>query len=265
MNSDITDRESVRALHHKITTTMPPIAGVAQGVMVLHDGPFSELDFEHFNETLKPKVEGSMFLHELFSGRGGDNDLDFFIFFSSVAYVVGNRGQSAYTAANAFMAGLAAHRRRRGLAASVINIGGILGLGFVSRQLTPEKRAALHRAGFAFVSERDFHEAVAEGILASRVSSDPEEGASQETDDFEITMGIRVEGTSEGKTWTSNPIFQCLASRETGSADAIGAESRSTDAVSTQLQQVSSLDEAYQIIRGKSTSVLQICCAGPLL
>ncbi|POS69749.1 hypothetical protein DHEL01_v211857 [Diaporthe helianthi] len=127
------------------------------------------------------------------------------IFLSFVAYVAGNAGQSAYAMANAFMAGLAANRRARGLSASVVNVGAILGNGYVSREMSREKQLALERAGFIFLSERAFHEIFAEGVLASR--SDFE-------GNFETTTGIRLDGTDNDKqTWASNPIFSHLEAR----------------------------------------------------
>lgn len=42
---------------------------------------------------------------------------------SSVSGIIGNPGQSAYAASNAFLDSFAAYRNRLGLAASTINIG----------------------------------------------------------------------------------------------------------------------------------------------
>ena len=54
------------------------------------------MTFEDFVRVLKPKVEGSARLDELFS----DANLDFFIMLSSTASLIGNAGQSNYSAAN---------------------------------------------------------------------------------------------------------------------------------------------------------------------
>ncbi|KAM7219555.1 acyl transferase/acyl hydrolase/lysophospholipase [Rhypophila decipiens] len=220
-NYDATSRQSVQATHALISSTMPSIGGVAQGAMVLHDalflnpmgssGSVSSSYFDRFNAVLEPKVQGSVYLDDLFSQPPKDegHDLDFFIMFSSLAYVVGNRGQSAYTAANAFMASLAANRRKRGLAASVVHLGAIVGPGYVSRELTAEKRAVLHRSGFSFLSEGDFWEIFAEGVAAGR----PNTLAADAKDSgcFEVAAGLRMddEGDDE-KTFWGNPIFQHL-------------------------------------------------------
>ena len=71
---------------------MPPIAGVANGAMVLQDGLFDNMSYDAFAKVLKPKVLGSQLLDELFY----DTPLDFFIFFSSATAVMGNSGQSNY-------------------------------------------------------------------------------------------------------------------------------------------------------------------------
>ena len=62
-----------------------------------------------------------------------DTPLDFFIFFSSTTAVMGNSGQSTYIAGNMFMNALAAQRKKRGVAASSIDISSIIGLGYVER------------------------------------------------------------------------------------------------------------------------------------
>lgn len=118
---DVTSRASVQRVHEQISTEMPPIAGVMNGAMILIDAMLINNAHAEFEKTLRPKVEGTVFLDEVCSS----NDLDFFIVFSSLAAVGGNLGQSAYAAANQFMCGLVANRRMRGLAGSAINMPGM--------------------------------------------------------------------------------------------------------------------------------------------
>lgn len=219
---------------------MPPVAGVAQGAMVLHDAVFSELDISRLHKTLEPKVRGSILLDALFP----DNTLDFFVFFSSMAYVVGNGGQSAYTAANAFMTSYAAQRRKRGLAGSVINIGGIVGEGYVSRQLATGKQSALAKAGFEFMSEQAFHELFAEGILASPVEN--------KLHSFEISSGLRV-GEGEGTSFAVNPIFQYLVAKTKGAAHPASNESLGGSASSLHNELLTTGDKSSSlaILEGK--------------
>ncbi|GMG28405.1 unnamed protein product [Aspergillus oryzae] len=74
---DVADREAVHSVHQEILRTMPPIAGVCNGAMVLSDKLFMNMKAEDMNKVLKPKVDGSIYLDELFC----TTQLDFFIFF----------------------------------------------------------------------------------------------------------------------------------------------------------------------------------------
>lgn len=88
---------------------MPPIAGVANGAMVLQDTLFENMTFESMTQVLLPEVEGTKLLDELFHHTA----LDFHIVFSSLTAVVDNRVQSNYIAANMYMVALANQRMSR--------------------------------------------------------------------------------------------------------------------------------------------------------
>ena len=168
--TDVTDGRSLQKTHEEICRVMPPIVGVANAAMVLSDRLFSDATLEDFEKVLKPKVDGTRQLDELFSG----NDLDFFILFSSLANIVGNRGQSNYLAANGYMATIAAQRRSRGLVASVMHIGMVLGIGVVSQEGLYE--SALKRQRWMPISEPNFLDMFAECVLIGH----PDSGHSNE-------------------------------------------------------------------------------------
>src|SRR5262249_22785282 len=67
--------------------------------------------------VFEPKVYGSWLLHE----HTKSLELDFFILKSSLLSLLGSAGQGNYTASNAFLDCLAAHRRAVGLPATAIN------------------------------------------------------------------------------------------------------------------------------------------------
>lgn len=163
--------------------------------MVLQDTMFLDLNLDRFNSVLRPKVQGSILLDELFS----DDSLDFMIFFSSMAAVTGNPGQAPYNAANMFMASLAAQRQQRGLAAHAINIGAIVGNGYVTRELNMSQQNYLYKVGHTWMSEQDFREIFAEGILSCL----------QRDHAADICSGLRIDD-DESKDWVTNPIFQHL-------------------------------------------------------
>lgn len=58
--------------------------------MVLQDSLFADMTMEKYKTVMMPKVNGSKYLDEVL----GDTQLDFLVFFSSVAAVAGNGGQS---------------------------------------------------------------------------------------------------------------------------------------------------------------------------
>lgn len=147
---------------------MPPIGGVANGAMVLMDSAFLDTSLDQVTQTLAPKVTGSLHIESALH----DDKLDFFIFFSSIACQSGNRSQGIYSAANMFMTSLAARRRKQGLVASVMHIGAILGLGYMSRShngaMSQNLFSALWKSGVGWLSERDLHNAFGEAVLAGR-------------------------------------------------------------------------------------------------
>ncbi|KAI4158636.1 MAG: hypothetical protein L6R39_000491 [Caloplaca ligustica] len=210
--NDVTDRNAVRAAYTAIRSTMPPIAGVAQGAMVLQDALFADMELDAVERVMKPKVNGSIYLDELFH----DSPLDFFIFFSSVAAISGNKGQSMYGAANTFMHALAAQRRQRGVAGSVIDIGCVMGNGYVTRELTEQQQQYLEDVGNVWLSEHDFLTIFAEAILASPPGA---------PGTMAFLTGLKMQsGESEKVSWSKNPIFQHLVQKTTQVA-AAGASS----------------------------------------
>ena len=93
-----------------------------------------------------PKVAGAWNLHSLTV----DHQLDFFALFSSAASVLGSPGQANYAAANAFIDGLAHHRRSRGQVALSINWGPWTEVGLAAAQENRGQRlAAMGMEGIA--------------------------------------------------------------------------------------------------------------------
>lgn len=76
------------------------------------------------------------------------------------------------------MVGLALQRRARGLPASVIDIGMVIGVGVIQRTENTHgvsaMETALRKLDYMAVSERDLHHILAEAILAGRSDGSPE-------------------------------------------------------------------------------------------
>ncbi|PRY39631.1 type I polyketide synthase [Umezawaea tangerina] len=107
---DVSDREALREL---VATESAGrgLTAVVHTAGVLDDGVVASVSRDRVSGVLRPKVDGGWSLHELTRDLG----LAGFVVFSSLAGVVGNGGQGGYSAANAFLDGLVAARRREGL------------------------------------------------------------------------------------------------------------------------------------------------------
>jgi acyl transferase domain-containing protein/NADPH:quinone reductase-like Zn-dependent oxidoreductase/acyl carrier protein len=117
--ADVGDESEVAKLLERIRAELPPLAGVAHLAGVLDDALLSQQSLERFRTTLAPKAFGACYLDRLTK----DDDLEFFIVYSSASSVIGSPGQANYAAANALLDGLVAERRAHGLPATSINWG----------------------------------------------------------------------------------------------------------------------------------------------
>lgn len=79
---------------------------------------FAKMTFEQWKLSTQSKILGTLNLHHLLP-----SSLDFFITLSSVASLIGNMGQSNYSAGNAVMDSLMSWRRNHQLCGQSINIG----------------------------------------------------------------------------------------------------------------------------------------------
>ncbi|MDT3400598.1 SDR family NAD(P)-dependent oxidoreductase, partial [Streptomyces sp. B1866] len=90
-----------------------PLTAVIHTAGIVDDGVIEALTPGHLDRSLRPKADGALHLHELTR----DAELSAFVLFSSGATTFGGPGQGNYAAANAFLDGLAQHRRALGLPA----------------------------------------------------------------------------------------------------------------------------------------------------
>ncbi|KAK0670981.1 hypothetical protein QBC41DRAFT_335518 [Cercophora samala] len=172
---DLSDRNSVLEAVAGISDMepeMPPVGGVVNGAMILRDRAYENLTLEDLNAVLRPKVQGSINLEAAF---GSSDNLDFFIFLSSASSVVGVPGLANYNAANLFMTGLAQQRRRRGAPASVIDIGVLSDVGYLTKSSNAFEAVELaSKHNTKPLSEADLHVMFAEAIFAGARDFDKE-------------------------------------------------------------------------------------------
>lgn len=94
---------------------------------MLKDTLFDRMTVEDLRTTVGPKVHGTWNLHDLLP-----KELDFSVMLSSLADVLGHRGQGNYGAGNVFQDTFTSYRRSLGLRAMAIDIGYLLSVGFVA-------------------------------------------------------------------------------------------------------------------------------------
>jgi acyl transferase domain-containing protein/NADPH:quinone reductase-like Zn-dependent oxidoreductase/acyl carrier protein len=170
---DVSDEASVRSLLKQIRADMPPLAGVMHAAMVLEDSLVANMTEEQFANVLNPKVTGVGHLDR----HTREDELDYFVLFSSITTFVGNPGQAAYVAANGYLEGVARSRRQQGLPGTAFAWGAIGDVGVLARQKGLAESLA-KRVGVKAMPARE-----ALDLMAQALSRDP-------TDANEAVMAV---------------------------------------------------------------------------
>lgn len=257
---DVTDMADVKRAVGQIRETLPPIAGVANGAMVLHDSLFANMTADTMRSVLQPKVTGSAHLDRIFGVD--DEPLDFFVLFSSASAIIGNPGQSNYCAANGYLTGLARARSLRGLAGSVLDIGVVIGIGYVEASAAQAARNQLARQGLDVLSEPELRQAFAEAVLSSHPRSCRAVDGPKRLQQVAVTTGVRMYYVDEEVSgpWFTNPMFShCVIVG--GRADVSGGhgdgDSASSLPIAQQLARVSSRADALVVLEASFASRLR--------
>nr|WP_314254091.1 SDR family NAD(P)-dependent oxidoreductase [Streptomyces sp. DSM 40907] len=138
---DVSDGQAVAELLAALPEEQP-LTAVFHAAGVLPEEPgLTRTTTAEFAEATLGKTAGALHLHRLL----GDRELDAFVLFSSGAAVWGTAGRPAYGTANAFLDGLAQHRRARNLPVTSVAWGSWGGGGMVDEQVDTQ----LRRTGLA--------------------------------------------------------------------------------------------------------------------
>ena len=123
--ADVSDGDSMTRVMENIAKSNIPLSGAIHAAGLLSDAILENQTWESFEKVMNPKVLGAWYLHQLTQNQ----PLDFFILFSSAASLFGLPGQANHCAANAFLDGLAHHRRTLGLPGLSIHWGTVSQIG----------------------------------------------------------------------------------------------------------------------------------------
>ena len=175
-----------------LKTASRPVAGVINLSMVLRDVSLNEMSFDDWTAAISPKVQGTWNLHNAITW-----DLDFFILCSSYSGIVGQWGQGNYAAANTFLDAFVQYRHSQGQSASVIDIGVMGEIGFVSKN--KEIIELFEKAGMLFLKETDLLDAF--NLAIQRSAPQPVSATAQATghggelsflNDSQILLGLNT-------------------------------------------------------------------------
>ena len=135
---DVSQIDEVRRVLAHIDRHGPPLRGIIHAAGALDDGALAQQDWARFLNVLKPKVDGAWHLHQLTC----DQPLDFCVYYSSLASVLGAAGQGNHAAANIWLDVLAHWRRAQGLPALSINWGAWSEVGAAAARGVDQRIAA---------------------------------------------------------------------------------------------------------------------------
>ena len=126
---DVSDPVALQKVLRDIEEFQPPLKGIIHAAMVLDDSALRTLTEDSMRRVFKPKIQGAWNLHQLTINQ----DLDFFILYSSATTYIGNPGQANYVAANHYLEALARYRKAQGLPALAIAWDAIMDSGYLAR------------------------------------------------------------------------------------------------------------------------------------
>ncbi|MDQ1350633.1 MAG: polyketide synthase PksN, partial [Acidobacteriota bacterium] len=99
VKADVANANDVKQLGGQIKKRFPEIHGIIHCAGMIHDALITKKEPGEIAKVLAPKVYGAVFLDEATK----EENLDFFLLFSSIAGILGNPGQCDYAFANNFM------------------------------------------------------------------------------------------------------------------------------------------------------------------
>ncbi|OZM74231.1 beta-ketoacyl synthase [Amycolatopsis antarctica] len=114
---DVTDSTALAAVRDRLRAEGRPVRAVVHAAAVIELAALADTGPDDLARVLDAKVAGARALHEVWPG---EDDLDVFLLFASVAGMWGTGQHAAYVAGNAYLTALAEHRAANGLPATAL-------------------------------------------------------------------------------------------------------------------------------------------------
>ncbi|GKU05501.1 unnamed protein product [Fusarium langsethiae] len=256
---EVCDVGNSSAVERLVSSISTPVGGVIHSALRLSDRFFEDITLEDFDAVFGPKVSGALNLHHCLQGH----KLDFFVMLSSGCGVLGNEGQSNYSASSTFLDTFARYRQSLGLPASSIDLGFVEDVGNISER--PEIQASLLSRGLRPITVRDVLRVV-EGAIATGCPKQVNTAKDSGYDEFSqsqivLSFGMIDKATAEWQSWAKDAKFGLLRSKATDNtasdADAGGVESAVQTAVKAFRNILGRLGDASE---GKEAALQPVVC-----
>jgi hypothetical protein len=170
------------------------------------------MTFAEYASATSPKIQGTLNLHYSLLSLQPNRPLDFFVLFSSQNGLHGWYGQANYAAGNAFQDAFVQYRHSQGLRASVLDIGPVEDVGFVSER--PDVASKMHATFPYFTPERELLDALELAIHRSHppTNTPPESSSSTYVNSSQIIPALHptIPSTSSSSAtapWSHDPRF----------------------------------------------------------
>ncbi len=163
IEADATDRQAMTFIFHR-TREQTPIKGIINMAMILGDAPMASMTGGEWDRALRVKIDSSWILHEATL----QDNLDFFIMFSSIASIFGNRNQGNYNVGNTFLNALASYRHSMRLPAVSIALGAMTDIGVLHSLHNPALLPTLTRSGLTHLDSSHLASILLAAVLESR-------------------------------------------------------------------------------------------------
>ncbi|VUC24936.1 unnamed protein product [Clonostachys rosea] len=225
----ICDVSEASHLEAALSSIQPPIRGVINCAMQLQDGIFQKLGADQWNSVLRSKINTTKNLHQYLP-----SDLDFFICLSSVAGIIGSRGQSNYNSGNTFQDAFVHYRRSIGLPGTSINLSLVTDIGVATEK--DEAFQLLSTGGLVGMNEQHVLIAV-RAAMAQQSPSQPIIGLSHQSYFKRVDIPEPY--------WLSEARFLPLKAGSDPGQDSQGSGDQDFE---TELSRVSSLASAVEIV-----------------
>ena len=180
--------------------------------------------------AIKPKVNGTWNLHNLLP-----RNMDFFVMLSSTSGIIGNASQANYAAGSTFLDAFSDYRRGLGLPAVTIDLGVILGVGYVAEN--QDLASKLDRQGFEGTTKEELMQ-----LMEIAITNPPMESQSGQ-----IVTGLGTWSESSHGAFTS-PTFSHFRRMALDLGHSANESTQTGHPIREQLRKAKSLDEATQQI-----------------